>query len=254
MSANGDRPLPGVPSRKALPEGPGADAPAGPAEADAPEMLPSVFGPGEKLRPYAEVLRDRLVTYFDLNNLFHKPKLVAITGCHRGAGATTVATALAASLSETGDGNVLLVDMRPDSGVAQQFLQGKPQFGLLDALDLEKRGGTQIQDKLYLVAEHEMTGGLSKMLPKRFAQLLPRLRLSDYDYIIFDLPEMSRTSTAPRVGRFMDLVLLVAEAERTNIDLLRQSAKVLAESGATVGAVLNRTRQYVPARLSHELT
>jgi len=144
--------------------------------------------------------------------------------------------------------------MHADGGAAHQFLWGKPHFGLLDALDKEKRDDTQVQENLYVVAEREMNGGLSKILPKRFVQLVPRLKLSDYDYVIFDLPEMSRTSIAPRIGRFMDMVLVVAEAERTNADVLRQCAKILTDSGATVGAVLNRTRQHVPPRFSHELT
>ena len=43
------------------------------------------------MRPYFEALRDRLVTYFDVNGLKHHPKLVAVTGCAKGAGVTTIA-------------------------------------------------------------------------------------------------------------------------------------------------------------------
>ena len=48
---------------------------------------------------------------FPANRMTHKPKLVAVTDCSRRAGASTLAGGLAAALSETGDGKVLLVDM-----------------------------------------------------------------------------------------------------------------------------------------------
>ncbi len=184
----------------------------------------------------------------------HKPKLVAVTGCHKETGATTVAAGLAASLSETGDGNVLLVDMKAEGGAAHHFSRGKPELGLLDVLDENKRSDAQVQENLYVVGEHDPSGNLSRVLPKRFHQLVPRLKLTDYDYIIFDMPEMSQTSVTPRVARFMDMVLLVAQAEKTNAEVMRQAAEVLTESGANVAAVLNRVRSHVPQRLSQDLT
>ena len=51
------------------------------------------------------------MVYFEVKNLPHKPKLVGVTSCGKGAGVSSIATGLAASLSETGEGNVLLVDM-----------------------------------------------------------------------------------------------------------------------------------------------
>ena len=63
-----------------------------------------------------------------------KPKLVAVTGCGEGAGVSTLASGLAAALSKTGDGNVLLVDMNVDQGVAHSFYKGKPGCGIADAL------------------------------------------------------------------------------------------------------------------------
>src|SRR5262249_41537125 len=73
------------------------------------------------LQPFHETLRDRLIGYFESKNLTHKPKLVAVTGLGRNSGVTTTAAGLARSLSETGDGNVLLVDMTTGQGSAQQF-------------------------------------------------------------------------------------------------------------------------------------
>ena len=39
-----------------------------------------------RLRPFCDGLRDRLIVHFEIKNVTHKPKLVAVTSCGRGAG------------------------------------------------------------------------------------------------------------------------------------------------------------------------
>ncbi len=204
------------------------------------------------LQPFYEALRDRLIVYFEVKNLTHKPKLVAVTSAGRGAGVSSIAAGLAASLSETGDGNVLLVDMNLEQGAAQQFYKGKVGCGLDTALKTETKGDALVQENLYVVNGNANSNELPRILPKRFAALVPRLKASDYDYIIFDMPPVSQTSLTSRLARFMDMVLLVVESEKTGREVVQQANTWLAESGATVGAVLNKTRQYVPERLHQE--
>jgi uncharacterized protein involved in exopolysaccharide biosynthesis/Mrp family chromosome partitioning ATPase len=204
------------------------------------------------LQPFYEALRDRLLVHFEVKNLTHKPKLVAVTSAGQGAGVSTIAAGLAASLSRTGDGNVLLVDMNLEHGAAQQFYKGKPDCGLDAALENATKGNALVQENLYVVTGNSDSDKLPRILPKRFAALLPRLKASDFDYIIFDLPPVSQTSITSRLARLMDMVLLVVESEKTNREVVQQASTWLAESGATVGAVLNKTRQYVPERLHQE--
>ncbi|HEX7617923.1 MAG TPA: CpsD/CapB family tyrosine-protein kinase, partial [Verrucomicrobiae bacterium] len=205
-----------------------------------------------ELQPFYEALRDRLIVYFEVNGLTHKPKLVAVTSADRGGGVSSIAAGLAASLSETGEGNVLLVDMNLEQGAAQQFYKGTAGCGLDTALAAETKQDALVQENLYVVNGNVHSTELPRILPKRFAALVPKLKASDYDYIIFDMPPVSQTSLTSRLGRFMDMVLLVVESEKTGIELVQQANTWLAESGATVGAVLNKTRQYVPERLHQE--
>jgi uncharacterized protein involved in exopolysaccharide biosynthesis/Mrp family chromosome partitioning ATPase len=235
---------------------PGADLP-GPGEAGAEpgtnkksELVP---WHANGLAAYYEALRDRLVTFFEAHNLIHKPKLIAVTGCGKGVGATTIATGLAASLSETGDGNVLLVDMTTGQGAAHPFFKGKPGVGLADALASDTRGNALVQEKLYVVAERGNDGLLPRVLPRRFSSLVPKLKASDYDYIIFDMPPVSQISVTPRLAGFMDTVLLVIESEKTDRDVAKRAVAMLAESKANVCAVLNKNRRYVPERLQQEI-
>ncbi len=205
------------------------------------------------LRPFYEALRDRLVTSFEVRKLTHKPKLVAVTGCAHGAGVTSIAVGLAATLSETGDGNVLLVDMNIEHGAAHHFYKGKPSCGLEDALENEKRDTALVQENLYVVTEGKNSDKLPRILPRRFANLVPKLKASDYDYIIFDMPPVSPISVTPRLAGFMDMVLLVVESEKDQREAIRRATVLLTESNATVSAVLNKNRSYVPAWLHQEM-
>jgi Mrp family chromosome partitioning ATPase len=193
------------------------------------------------------------VVYFESINLTRKPKLVAVTSTHEGAGVSTIAAGLAASLSETGDGRVLLVDMNLEHGAAQQFFNGKPSLQIDDALPTEKRDDALVQENLYVVSEGSNTERLPRALPKRFASLIPKLKASDYDYIIFDMPPVSPTSVTTRLAGYMDTVMLVVESEKTDSQVAQQATALLAQSKANVTAVLNKTRKYVPARLHQDI-
>jgi uncharacterized protein involved in exopolysaccharide biosynthesis/Mrp family chromosome partitioning ATPase len=218
----------------------------------APTRLVEHPGNGQ-LACFCEALRDRLITFFEIKNLTHKPKLVAVTSCGNGAGVTTIAAGLAASLSETGDGNVLLVDMNGHNAAAHHFFKGRLECGLDDAFDQGKRDTALVQDKLYVVSEGANEDKLPRILPKRFTNLVPRMKASDYDYIIFDMPPISQISVTPRLARFMDFVVMVVESEKSDREVVKRGLSLLADASSNVGFVLNKRRAYVPKSLQQEL-
>jgi succinoglycan biosynthesis transport protein ExoP len=226
----------------------------GPDEKAAPEA--TAVAPWNRSHPlhrFCEGLRNRLVVYFEVNKLAHNPKLVAVTSCGKGAGVSSVAAGLAATLSETGVGNVLLVDMNVEGGSAQQFHKGKLACGLDDVLEAEKRENALVQENLYVAAEPvDENDKLPRVLPKRFAGLIPRLKASDFDYVIFDMPPVNQVSMTARLAGLMDQVLLVIESEKTNQDVVKRVVSLLGESNAKVSTVLNKVNKYVPARLHQE--
>jgi uncharacterized protein involved in exopolysaccharide biosynthesis/Mrp family chromosome partitioning ATPase len=204
-------------------------------------------GSAAALQPFHETLRDRLNGYFESRNLTHKPKLVAVTSVAGKAGVTTTAAGLSRSLSEIGEGNVLLVDMTAGQGSAQQFLKGKAVTDL-DEL-LTARNEAPVEQNLYVVTADSKSDRLSRNMPQRFTKIAPKLKASDFDYIIFDMPPVNQISITPRLAGFMDLVLFVIESERSDRELVNRASQLLAQSGVQVGLVLNKTRNYVPARL-----
>jgi polysaccharide biosynthesis transport protein len=257
VSKNGSHRLAGAARNEPLllkgPEGgtgvAGSNGP--PADNRGTGITPWDHNPG--LRRFHEALRDRLVVDFELRNLTHKPKLLAVTSCGKGAGVTTVAAGLAACLSETGEGNVLLVDMTKERAAAQHFWRGKPECSLNDALYDGDRA--QVQDNLYVATESVNGDGRPQNLPLRFAQLVPKLKAGKYDYIIFDMPPISQTGVTTLLAPSMDQVLLVIESEKTERELVQQATALLAQSQSKAGvcAVLNKTQNHVPTRLHQGL-
>jgi uncharacterized protein involved in exopolysaccharide biosynthesis/Mrp family chromosome partitioning ATPase len=212
------------------------------------------WDPEHQLRPYYEGLRDRLITYFEVRHMRHKPKMVAVTACAHGAGVTSMAAGLAASLSETGDGKVLLVDMNLERGAVHPFFHGKPGGALSEALEDGTRESAFVQDGLYLVTAHETKNQqLPSVLPKRFAHLVPKMKASDYDYIIIDMPPVTQTTVTARLAGFMDMVLLVVESEKTGQEILKRTHSLLNESRPNMAAILNKHRPYVPSKYAQEL-
>jgi polysaccharide biosynthesis transport protein len=225
--------------------------------ADGKPQGPEVSGPAatvveadHPMRSMFEALRDRMLLHF--GTVTHKPKLVGISSCSHNGGGTTIAAGLAAALSETGEGKVLLVDMQQPKGVAHPFFRGKHACEIEDVLGQETRDAGMVQDNLYVAAAngHERRLGA---LAKHVSTLVPRFKASDYDFIIFDMPRVSPTSASLRLSTMMDLVLLVAEAEKVPRKALKDAHSLLEQAGTEAHIVLNKVRKYVPAGLSGEL-
>lgn len=217
-----------------------------------PRRTRTVSSSGE-LGSYFDALRDRLIYYFEVRELTKKPKLIAVTSCGGGAGVSTVAAGLAAALSKTGDGNVLLVDMNPESRGNRHFVQGTARVGLDELLDGQHREEAMVQSNLYVVPHATGTDRLARIQPKRFTSIVPRLRASDYDYVIFDMPAVNQISVTPQIARFMDMVFLLVESEKTNRDALKRATDLLAQASCTLGVIVNRTRNYLPRTLLQEV-
>ncbi len=204
------------------------------------------------IRPYCDAIRDRLGLYFELNHLTHKPKLVGVTSVSEEGGTSTLAAGLAASLSETNDGKVLLVDVNLGPEEVHSFFKGKPAYPLNKAL---KPSGSiaSAADNLYLATVGSpTTGGPAQLGLKKFFDMMPNMKASDFDYIIFDMPPLDQTSPTWGMAAFMDKLLVVVEAEKNNREVIKRSyGKLIAERN-NVAVVVNKSRSYVPKWLDSE--
>jgi uncharacterized protein involved in exopolysaccharide biosynthesis/Mrp family chromosome partitioning ATPase len=201
---------------------------------------------GHFMRTYCDAIRDRLGLYFELNHLAHKPKLVGIAGFSEDAGASTLAAGLAASLSETNDGKVLLVDVNLGPEQVHPFFKGKPAYSLKAALKPEEKMASAA-DNLYLATVGARnSGGPAKLGLKKFFDMMPNLKASDFDYIIFDMPALDQTSPTWGMAAFMDKLLLIVEAEKNSRDVINRGYRQLVAERNNVSVVVNKTRSYIP--------
>ena len=200
------------------------------------EILP--WDEGHPLQNYFEALRDRVSGYFESKNLRHKPKLIGFTGLGKDPGVSTIASGVASSLSKTEGGNVLLIDMTLGKESAQQFYKGEEVSDLDEAL--ERPSQAKLNDNLYVVAEGSNGYKLPKLLPSRLNSIIPKLKASDFDYIVFDMPAVSPISPTPRLASFMDVMLMVVESEKTDVDTAQQAIELLSDSTTHLGAILNK--------------
>jgi polysaccharide biosynthesis transport protein len=205
------------------------------------------------IRPFCDALRDRIILYFQLKNMHHKPKLVAVTGCDHGSGVTTIASGLAAALSETGDGKVLLVDMNVANTQIHPFYQGQLVPHLTEIMDPGTSGKAEIADNLYVATATGPNGHATKLIPKKFYDLMPRLKASDFDYIIFDMPPVNQTSATMALAGFMDQVLLVVEGDKTSRAQIKRAHSILTGAQANVVGVFNKHRDRAPSWLGQDV-
>ncbi len=239
--ANGHFALP----RNGSPANPGALA----TRRHHPKLAP--WEAGHFIRPYCDAIRDRLGIYFELNHLTHKPKLVGVTGFSEEAGTSTLAAGLAASLSETNDGKVLLVDVNLGPQEVHPFFKGKPAYPLNAALKPDDTIASA-SENLYLATVGSTNAGPAQLGLKKFFDMMPNLKASDFDYIIFDMPPLVQTSPTWGMAAFMDKLLLVVEAEKNSGETIKRGYGKLVAERNNVAVVVNKARSYVPKWLDAE--
>jgi polysaccharide biosynthesis transport protein len=86
----------------------------------------------------------------------------------------------------------------------------------------------------------------AEIIPKRFYNLIPNFKASDYDYIIFDMPPLSKGSMTLAMAPFLDRVLLIVESEKDERNVLKRACSELMNAKANLCGVLNKVRNYGP--------
>lgn len=199
------------------------------------------------ISPYASAIRDRLIFNFEVNDVTHKPKLVAVTGLSAGAGASTVAAGIARAFAETGDRKVLLVDLH--TSPRAEVIYPNPTDSLVRALQASKENWFRKSPRaLYLASaptRREKGNGFA-LVPTKLHELLPAISASDFDYIVFDMPTVSPTSPTLAMAGLMDKVLLVLDAENTTRESLQWGYSELEKGRADVSCIYNKARNHAP--------
>lgn len=205
--------------------------------------------PAHFIMPFSETIRDRIIFNFEINNVIHKPKLIAVTAMSEGAGASTIAAGLAKSFSEIRNAKVLLVDLSSFGPNDNPIFGEIPRQSLPGALRLAQDSGfrERSQNLYYANASARRdSGGLSQFTPLHLHEMMPLMHASEYDYIIFDMPAISQTSPTVTMAGLMDKVLLVLDGENTSREGLKWGYSELTRGRADVSCIFNKTRTHGP--------
>ena len=139
---------------------------------------------GDLLQPFCEAIRDRLGLFFELNQMAHKPKLVAVTGLAKNAGASTLAAGLANTLSQAEDSKVLLVDKPPATrrfyNMLMEFKESDLDYVVFDMPSLGNTSATialaGFMDTVLLVVEAEKNN--RDAVKRAYEQLAAKTKVS----------------------------------------------------------------------------
>lgn len=186
--------------------------------------------------------------------------LFAVVGAKGGSGASFVAVNLAHIMASTENSPVALLDLDLQFGSLSQYLDLKPEHGLLQALDMAEQLDAVALDaymakhksgvSLLGVLEEEMV--LARDIPvDRFVHLLKVVK-KNYPRVVVDLPRQIDDVTAAVYER-ADRVLLVMQQELTCLrDAVRLRNILVRELGLPADRltiVVNRYDKNLPVEL-----
>jgi succinoglycan biosynthesis transport protein ExoP len=205
----------------------------------------ALFAGGRAHSAMAESIRTVLTSIMFANPDAERPRVMVVTSAAPGEGKSTLVSNLAATLAEINQ-RVLLIDAdlrRPslhrmfgfqnDEGVAELLRAGNPT---------SPNGSirrTAIPNLSLLMSGPPHAGNPTLLYSDRLRDLLESVR-NDYDAVFIDTPPMLTMADARVVARYSDAVILVARANITSRQALRDACQRFLDDGANVlGAVLN---------------
>jgi len=170
-----------------------------------------------------------------------------VTSANHGEGKTLTALNLAVSMSHKLDQTVLLVDADLRRPSVHRFLGLEPERGLTDYLlrraeipDLLINPG--IEKMVFLPAGEQLANSGELLGSPRMEALIKEMRERYPDrFVIFDSPPLLACADPLVLSRFVDGILLVAEAEKTPAKDVERAAELLKDR-PLIGTVLNKAR------------
>ncbi|MFN0148707.1 MAG: CpsD/CapB family tyrosine-protein kinase [Dehalococcoidia bacterium] len=177
------------------------------------------------------------------------PLAIGVTSPGYGDGKTTIAIALASSLSRDFGARATLIDadFATHSVDKEYGLEG--QSGFAELLN----GSSRLNDVFYPVSAtmRVIPAGGHTLEPNRaarsdrLADVIGQLKRSNR-YVILDLPAALRSMTTPALAQRCDGVIVVVRHGRTNRQDLERTLHLLKDA-RILGVVVNRRRSSVPA-------
>ncbi len=168
-----------------------------------------------------------------------KSKKIAFTSAFSGEGKTYVSLNLAITLAQNGDGRkVLLIDadMRKPR-VARLLGFDENTNGLSEYLagvnDTPNILSTYTPNMSVLLSGQQSMNPIGLLNSCRMQELISQLE-DEYSYILIDTPPVNIVSDAVIIGSVIDGYIMVARAERSDVNSIGDAVDALSQSGASI--------------------
>lgn len=182
-------------------------------------------------------------------SLSRKPLSIGVTSADFGDGKTTVAIALASSLSQDFAADVTLVDadFHTHSVGREYGLQGED--GLAEVLSgqvpLQAVTHRVSQARMTVIAAGKVPGDPARMArSEHLTTLIENMKRAN-EYVVIDLPATLHSMNAPVLAKRCDGVVVVVRAGHTTKQDLERVLQLLKDSHV-LGVVVNRKKSAVP--------
>ena len=185
-------------------------------------------------------------------------RMVVFAAVDQGNGCSQIAALTAQCLSAFAPGGVCLVDANFRSPGLPSMLGTTNYHGLTNALAEQEGIRTFLKpvcnDSVWLLS----SGATAPESPNLLGSERMRARVSElrelFDFVLVDVPPLTRHSDAISLGKMSDGVVLVLEAESTRREVARAAVGNLRSAGVPIlAAVLNKRRYPIPDPIYHWL-
>lgn len=197
---------------------------------------------------YCDALADRLI--HELGGRPPSPCIIGLSGCAAGAGVSTLAAGLAASLARVRDTRVLLLDARSHDHRRHRLLGSTSAAGGID-MHVNREGRVvALEHNLFLFGTDDESKCAQQSLLHKWPDMLRMIRDGDYGFVVLNLPPVSPVSpTLPLISHLHSTVLVV-RAGRDRLIAVASALQLLSRYRARLsGAVLNRVSPHAPGWL-----
>lgn len=217
----------------------------GPAPREGQKLLRSIGATVNDPDAAAAVQRLRDLIFFHPSDRARGGKTIGLAGPRGQEGTTSLSILLGLSLAELKRNRVVFIDGRLDR---KSFRLYSDMFALQkNALDYNNGCG---YFQCYSAREQNLCfllpGGAVESLEffsnEEMAHLLGDLREA-FDYVIFDMPPVLKSSETRMLFPHLDLFFLVCAARRTEVSDVEKVKTIVADLGGSIrGVVLNRQK------------
>lgn len=174
------------------------------------------------------------------------PRVIGVTGPGGNEGKTMLSAAISGTLARHEGRGVVLVDTDPRTNAVADTYGLAGHLGLADffAGETSLEGATCPSRARHLSIIPAGTQAMPPVSTAQMSALLEALR-ETHDYVVFDLPAVLRSTTAPPFARLCDGVMVVARSGSTTTQDLERTVRRLGDA-RVLGVVVNRWRTRIP--------